>query len=322
MSDQESQNIFNGCHALGEWKTPYDYVPWKAAGVVFVLLFGLSGVVHMVQFCWKRTWWCSVFTIGCLGEFIGWAARLMSAHCPYNSTAYLIQISTLIISPVFFTAGLYILLGRLIMVVGRDSSYLSPKAYLWIFCVADLISLLMQAAGGGLASIESSAHKSTALGSNLMLAGIIFQTFSITIFVICAVDFVRRTSRSHLIDPYRKSLTPMLYAMFFSLTCVYIRSIYRVVELAQGWAGFLITHQIYFVILDGAMMVLAVGVFNFVHPGRLLSSKSEFDIPKEVSNVSLNTPSNGSYATNPVYPPTLNPAHQNPKYQLTPTRYI
>jgi hypothetical protein len=227
----------------------------------------------------------------------------------------------LLLAPVFFTAGLYILLGRLIMVAGRESSYLSPKAYLWIFCVADVISLLMQAAGGGLASIESSAQKSTALGSNLMLAGIVFQTFSITVFVICAVDFVRRTSRRHLIDPYRKSLTPMLYAMFFSLTCIYIRSIYRVVELAQGWAGFLITHQIYFVILDGMMMALAVGVFNFVHPGWLLSPKSEFDMPKEVSNASLNTPSNGSYATNPAYAPTLNPAHQNPKYQLTPTRY-
>ncbi|KAJ5811273.1 RTA1-domain-containing protein [Penicillium riverlandense] len=321
MSHQETQNIFNGCHALGPWKTPYDYVPWKAAGVVFVLFFGLSGVGHMVQFCWKRTWWCSVFTIGCLGEFIGWGARLTSAHCPYNSTAYLIQISTLIISPVFFTAGLYILLGRLIMVAGRESSYLSPKAYLWIFCVADVISLLMQAAGGGLASIESSARKSTALGSNLMLAGIIFQMFSITIFVICAIDFVRRTSRCHLIDPHRKSLTPMLCAMFFSLTCIYVRSIYRVVELAQGWAGFLITHQIYFVILDGMMMALAVGVFNFVHPGWMLSPKSDFEMPKEVSTVSLNTSSNVSYATNPAYAPTWNPAHQNTKSQLTPVRY-
>ncbi|CAL5873051.1 uncharacterized protein PFLUO_LOCUS7320 [Penicillium psychrofluorescens] len=288
MGHQETPNIFTGCHALGKWNTPYDYVPWKAAGVVFVLFFGLSGVVHMIQFSWKRTWWCSVFTIGCL-------------------------------APVFFTAGLYILLGRLIMVAGRESSYLSPKAYLWIFCVADLISLLMQAAGGGLASIESSARKSTALGSNLMLAGIVFQTASITIFVICAVDFVRRTSRRHL-DLHRKSLNPMLYAMFFSLTCVYIRSIYRVVELAQGWSGFLITHQVYFVVLDGMMMVLAVGVFNFVHPGWLLSPKSEFAMPKKVSTVSLDRSPNVSYATNPAYPPTLNPAYQSPQYRLTPVR--
>jgi hypothetical protein len=209
------------------------------------------------------------------------------------------------------------------MVAGRESSYLSPKAYLWIFCVADVISLVIQAAGGGLASIESNAHKSAALGSNIMLAGIIFQTISVTIFVICAVDFVRRMLRRHLLDPHPKSLTPMLSAMFFSLICIYIRSIYRVIELAQGWSGFLITHQIYFVILDGTMMVLAVAVFNFVHPGWLLISESEFQMHKEMSDVTLNPSSNGSLAADTAYDPTLTPAHRNPEYQsLRTTRYV
>lgn len=47
---------------------------------------------------------------------------------------------------------------------------------------------------------------------------------------------------------------------------IYVRSIYRTIELLQGWTGFLITHEVYFVVLDGAMMVLAVGIFNLFHP--------------------------------------------------------
>lgn len=47
---------------------------------------------------------------------------------------------------------------------------------------------------------------------------------------------------------------------------IYIRSIYRTIELLQGWTGYLITHEIYFIVLDGTMMVLAVGIFNLIHP--------------------------------------------------------
>lgn len=62
-----------GCYAyVPGVDTSYDYVPSKAAGIAFCVLFGLSMLVHIVQFCWKRTWWCSVFAIGCLGmEMIG-----------------------------------------------------------------------------------------------------------------------------------------------------------------------------------------------------------------------------------------------------------
>lgn len=63
--------------------------------------------------------------------------------------------------------------------------------------------------------------------------------------------------------------------MVLSVLCVYVRSIYRTVELLQGWKGFLITRERYFVALDGAMMVVAVAVFNVLHPGWLLLGKEK-----------------------------------------------
>ena len=109
-------DLFIGCKAYVEgYDTSYGYIPTKAAGIAFCVLFGLSMFVHVAQFCWKRTWWCSLFSIGCLGsyrslipshsattntatvELLGWAGRTWSSECPYNSTAFMIQISTLII---------------------------------------------------------------------------------------------------------------------------------------------------------------------------------------------------------------------------------
>lgn len=140
----------------------------------------------------------------------------------------------------------------------------------------------MQAAGGGLASSASNTPGGdTHPGTSTMVAGIVFQLFSITVFVLCAADFLRRIMKMGLLGSItRGPLAWMLAAMVLSVVCIYIRSIYRTIELAQGWTGYLITHESYFIALDGAMMVVAVVVFNVCHPGWLLPSRSASVLPK------------------------------------------
>ncbi|KAB8199279.1 RTA1 like protein [Aspergillus parasiticus SU-1] len=286
-ADQEFEYkkwLSTSCHPIIDgMDTAYGYQPSLAAGIVFLVLFGLSMIVHTIQFTWKRTWWCAVFSIGCLTEVLGWAGRTWSSECPYNMTAFLMQISTLIIAPTFFTAGIYVLLGRFIQILGRDSSILSPKMYLWIFCTCDVISLVIQAIGGGIASAETNKEDGdTAPGTHIMVAGIVFQLFSITVFVACAADFVRRVLRRRLLQNMSGSFTPLFAAMVFSVLCIYVRSIYRTIELSQGWSGYLITREKYFIALDGAMMVAAVGVFNIFHPGWLMPSTKAMQYDREI----------------------------------------
>ncbi|PYI01603.1 hypothetical protein BO78DRAFT_455857 [Aspergillus sclerotiicarbonarius CBS 121057] len=73
---------------------------------------------------------------------------------------------------------------------------------------------------------------------------IVFQLASLTIFIICAVDFFRRSLRLGYLETLIKGpLSYLLGAMVLSVVCIYIRSIYRTIELAQGWTGYLITPQ-------------------------------------------------------------------------------
>ncbi|KAH1932087.1 hypothetical protein KXV48_007888 [Aspergillus fumigatus] len=263
--------------------TAYGYRPSLAAGVVFCTLFGLSMILHTVQFAWKRTWWCCVFSIGCLTEVLGWAARTWSAQCPYNMTAFLMQISTLIIAPTFFTAGIYVLLGRFITILGRESSIISPNLYLWIFVTCDIISLVVQAIGGGMASAATNdVNGDTAPGTHIMVAGIVFQMASITVFVILAADFVRRALHRRLLQSMSGSIVPLFGAMIFSVVCIYVRSIYRTIELSEGWSGYLITTERYFIALDGAMMVAAVVVFNVFHPGWMMPTGKSMQFQREI----------------------------------------
>ncbi|RAL15500.1 RTA1 domain-containing protein [Aspergillus homomorphus CBS 101889] len=282
-------SLRDGCHAYVEgYGTSYGYRPSLAAGIVFCVLFGVSMLAHMVQMVWKRTWWCSVFVLGCATEVLGWAGRTWSAECPYNSTAFLMQISTLIIAPTFFTAGIYVLLGRFISLLGRETSMLRPKLYLWIFVTCDIVSLVVQAIGGGLASMAyNEANGDTAPGTHTMVAGIVFQLASITVFVLLAADFVRRTLRLRLLQSMTGSVVPLLGAMILSVVCIYIRSIYRTIELSQGWSGYLITHEVYFIALDGAMMVIAVGVFNVFHPGWLLPKTAPKAFHREINSFDM-----------------------------------
>ncbi|CAG8156763.1 unnamed protein product [Penicillium olsonii] len=292
LNKTQQAELHRGCHPYHPgWQTAYGYVPSEAAGIVFCALFGASLLVHVVQFSWKRMWWLCVFPVGSLVELIGWAGRTWSSKCVYNQNAFLMQISTLIIAPTFFTAGIYILLGRFISIFGRQSSVLSPKAYLWIFCTCDIISLVVQAVGGGLASSAFAREGgNTDPGSNTMVGGVIFQLASITVFVICAADFLRRVSKMGVLRTASVSFILLMLAMVISVLCIYVRSIYRTIELLQGWRGYLITHELYFIVLDGAMMVVASAIFNVVSPAFLLDSVKVATLQDDRSATELTEP--------------------------------
>lgn len=172
-------------------------------------------------------------------------------------------------APTFFTAGIYVILGRLIRSFGRGVSPISAAAYLYIFCTADVVSLVIQAVGGGMAAVayEQNPPKSTANGTHIMVAGILFQLASILVFVSLFVVVIFRTLKSKGEFLTRRRIQWIIAAMVLSVVLIVTRSIYRTIELLQGWSGYLITTQRYFIALDGAMMVGAVGVFNIARPG-------------------------------------------------------
>lgn len=59
-------------------------------------------------------------------------------------------------------------------------------------------------------------------------------------------------------------------ATTISVAAILVRSVYRTIELLQGWRGYLITRERYFVALDGTMILVALLVYNVLNPGELL----------------------------------------------------
>ena len=269
----------------------YGYTPSLAAGIVFIILFGSATTAHLAQTVISRRWWQLVFVLGGIGELLGWIARTWASQCVYSDLAFEIQISTLIFSPAFFAAGIYIILGYIIRIFGPHTSPLTAKQYLWVFCTIDFFSLLLQAIGGGLASAAGSEPNGNVKpGTDIMIAGIVFQLVSNVVFSCFFASVLFKTYQKgrgflnvdHLSISQKerpgtttKNLRLLACATTISTLALVARGVYRSIELIQGWRGYLITTERYFIGLDGALMVVAIAVFVFANPHRLLPHKAE-----------------------------------------------
>lgn len=64
----------------------------------------------------------------------------------------------------------------------------------------------------------------------------------------------------------RKLYDYFALAVSLAIIAVFVRCIYRVVELAQGFSGYLITHEVYIMCLDALMLFIALYMFIPFHP--------------------------------------------------------
>ncbi|CAK9779551.1 RTA1-domain-containing protein [Cutaneotrichosporon oleaginosum] len=287
-------------------ESPYGYVPALPNVIAYLAVFSLLTLTHLGLGI-KYKYYSAIVTMvaGGLLEVIGWAGRLWSNQSLLNWNPFIMQICCLILGPVFFSAWDYTILGFCIKVLGPQYSLIGPNWYLIIFIIADIISLVLQAVGGGGAAVQAQRFEDTTSNTRIMLAGILFQLGTTTIFLILAADFMWRVvARKPYSDATRRrfafscfkrkkasapgspnlalekadDLDPkwirrsqyLLLGVAWASVMIYIRGIYRSIELAQGWTGHLMTNEVYFVWLDGFMMVLCMAGLAVAHPGFLL----------------------------------------------------
>ncbi|BGP39118.1 hypothetical protein JCM10450v2_003072 [Rhodotorula kratochvilovae] len=250
----------------------YGYDPSLAAAIVFLVAFGLITLWQTGQVVRSRIWWLIVLLVGGLCEIIGWVGRAWAARNPYNLNAFLVQQICLILAPCFFSATIYGLLGMIVRALGARYSCLRPSLYLWLFCLADLVAIVIQAIGGASAALALKNDKSSKPGTHIMVAGIAFQLACMLVFSVLALDVYRRARADRSYRERRHAqegrLSRLGWGLAWATAWIVIRGIYRTVELAEGWSGYLITHEPYFAVLDSTAMVLCQAVFCYAWPAK------------------------------------------------------
>lgn len=149
------------------------------------------------------------------------------------------QITYLIIAPAFLSASIYLTLKHVGIAFGPQYSFLKPQWYTYIFIGVDLLSLILQGAGGGIAATANRGSSTQTLGGNLMLACISWQVVTMSAFALLVTLYVQRLFQargrwSRNSEGYRRTLAFKLFCLgvFIAFLTIMIRCIYRYVSTA------------------------------------------------------------------------------------------
>lgn len=170
----------------------WGYLPNAPSNIFFAVVFGVFFILHIPLGLWKRTWGVLLgMTIGSSLEAVGYVGRTIAHSQPFSFNPFLIYIIFLTTAPAFLCAAIYVCLARIIVVYGESNARFRPTTYSIIFMFSDFIALVLQGAGGGLASVNSGKDQQKAqMGINIMIAGLAWQVVSLTLFTVAAADFV------------------------------------------------------------------------------------------------------------------------------------
>ncbi|SCW02247.1 LAFE_0F02234g1_1 [Lachancea fermentati] len=324
-------------------------VPNLRFNITMAVIFGILWLFHVVMGVWTKQYWFWVaFTCACTLEVLGYVGRALSHNDVMNMNDFLLQIICLTIAPVFTMGGIYYQLAKLIEIYGHKFALLSsPMAYSYIFICCDIVSLVVQAVGGGMAGMAVSQHTNGAEGDHIFVAGLAIQVASMSIFLFLwfhllykifietrmkhvgaqkfswallkisqdEIDYMYRPKYEFLRrNPRRWTFHWFTLALTAAVIFVFVRCIYRVIELAEGWSGYLITHEWYFIILDAVMMSCATLILSFFHPGFAFEGrKVSIKITNEKKAIENEEPS--SSATSSI-------ADQGSRYSMKPENQV
>ena len=196
-------NMSNSTSTSGD-NDLYPYDPSKIGTLIAAGLFGITAFAHMFIMFSKRTWFYTAMVTGAFSSSpllsqlnislitqvmpCGYAARYLSAKKPDNLPLYVAQTLLILLPPSLYAATIYMIYGRIVLLVNApDASVIGPGKVTKIFVTGDVISFLIQAAGG--AMIAQAGHQD--LGKKVVLTGLFCQLLFFGFFLIIAVIFDR-----------------------------------------------------------------------------------------------------------------------------------
>ncbi|KAH8117366.1 RTA1-like protein [Phellopilus nigrolimitatus] len=263
---------------------PCNPLKYIASDVLSGIAFGLYIAVGIcfILSTWK--WgaaWMAAMSVGIFTFSMGIGCRFGLHLHPQSKGIYIAEYLLVVLSPCAFIAAEYVLLGRL----ARDldmSQYLlvSPRRVTPIFVASDVTTFLIQAVGGSV-SIGANDLKTNELGSNIFLAGLVLQLASFLVFTLMYLHFLRRIYFRHpetwrqgsdSETPWYNDWRTLASALLVSCVGILIRSVFRVIELSQGFQGAIATNEGDFYGLDTLPLFIAVAIYVPFWPGRFIRS--------------------------------------------------
>lgn len=291
-----------------ETQNNYIYIPSLAGAAISCLVFAIIAIALLLLTHRYRLRYPIILIIGAACESIGYLFRSLSAsgNRLESFALFLLMDMFVILSPLAFMAGLYVVYGRLIRrittVAGsldhsdessttrtnvndttaqgkpkHGSTKFSPlpaHLYTRLFVICDVISFLIQAGGAGL--IVSSKPTTSRLGKYILLVGLAFGLASFSTFISLVLWFnlsvykISRRSNNETVRAIGLSddWRQLMVPILIGSMCILVRTIYRLIEFAGGYSGHIYTTEWYLYVFDTTFMVICASIWIPLFPGR------------------------------------------------------
>ncbi|KAK3297749.1 RTA1 like protein-domain-containing protein [Chaetomium fimeti] len=259
------------------------YFPSLAGNALFAAVFGLCLLPQIYFGIRHKTWgYLIAMSGGLILELLGYIARVLMRDNMFTDVFFIMYLVCLTIAPAFLAAAIYLSLSRLVVIYAPDRARFRPQVYTYIFIGCDVVALILQAAGGAIASISEFGSPALRAGINTMIAGVAWQVVALALFAALSFEFwmrVRSTPTASLNPAFadlraRRSFQPaFLVAVVLTGVFIFVRSVFRCAELSEGFNGPLANDEVTFMVLEGTMIALACILLTVFHPGLVIGAR-------------------------------------------------
>lgn len=180
---------------------------------------------------------------------------------------YAVQNMFILIGPVLFAATIYMVLGRIVTSVRGDQySLIRPSKITLTFVIGDVVSFLIQGGGAGMSVVQNASLAKWA--KRIIVIGLLVQIIMFAFFCVLAVAFHRRMRRQPTAFSCSTSASweGGLYMLYAVSLLIMVRSIFRVVEFAQGQTGYALSHEWTLYVFDSLLMFMVAVIFAWKFP--------------------------------------------------------
>ncbi|PYI08654.1 hypothetical protein BO78DRAFT_428014 [Aspergillus sclerotiicarbonarius CBS 121057] len=266
------------CKALTTPNTMWDFCPSLPAAYLFTILFALTTLAHILQAILHRKPYCWVIVMSGTIQTVTYIFRVLSILHPASYPDYAAWFVLILIAPLWTNAFVYMVMGRMVWNFTDDANVLGVKPWYFGvgFVVLDVIAFIIQVYGAAQAAGNNVSYNTEMTGLHIYMGGVGVQQLFVLVFIFCAFAFHHKIRRQRRPDATTALL--LLYVLYACLALITMRIIFRLCEYAQGLDSAIPRHEAYQYCLDSVPMLLALGVLNVVHPGRLMPGV-DGDIP-------------------------------------------
>ncbi|CAP93844.1 hypothetical protein E8E15_009000 [Penicillium rubens] len=255
----------------------YRYTPSLVAAIIFIVLFALATAYHLYQVVRTRFWYFTIFVLGGAFQIIGYICRALAHNDKENIPLYSVGTIMILLAPPLYAASIYMTLGRLIVHLDAENLSLVPVKWLTaIFVTGDVIAFAMQAAGGGIMS--SGTLSSMTTGEHITIGGLAVQLVFFSVFIVASSIFHYRIRNNPTEKSVGQSRTSswegVMVGLYVASILILVRSIFRLIEYAQGNDGYLISHEVFMYVFDSMLMFFTMVAMSIFHPSKVLAQPS------------------------------------------------